>query len=377
MRDWVRRAIVEPTEAGQRPTIRPDVERSRRREDLDANVERTVSGAPRGVASAKNVPMISKRYLPARLQQLSIPDVAATSGCNLVAIDFETANASKASPCSIGIVWIDGGRVAQRAYRLIRPRVSHFDAANIRVHGLHPRDVAAEAEFPAIWRELAPHIEGATLIAHNASFDTGVLAATLNLYGLRPVSFVPLCTLRVARRVWPELPRHGLAYVAAHVGVTFRHHHALEDAEASAAIALRAMQEIGVSTCGELAAALASGRPLHKGLVPAPSRVAEAQQLRPVVRSMTGRETSLAGKTVVVTGVLRTLMRDTALEAIRTAGGRATAAVSGRTDYLVVGQDPGWAKLAKARELQAAGHSLELLDEGRCLTLLSARSTAA
>ena len=59
---------------------------------------------------------------------------------------------------------------------------------------------------------------------------------------------------------------------------------------------------------------------------------------------------SLKGVTFVLTGTLPTLSRDTAKEMIRAQGGSVASSVSSRTDYVVVGEDPG-EKYERAREL--------------------------
>jgi DNA ligase (NAD+) len=74
----------------------------------------------------------------------------------------------------------------------------------------------------------------------------------------------------------------------------------------------------------------------------------------PVVRTMPG---PLAQKTFVLTGTLTSLSREAAEEAIHTRGGKVTASVSRKTDYVVVGTDPG-SKLAKAQTL-----GIQTLDE--------------
>jgi DNA ligase (NAD+) len=73
---------------------------------------------------------------------------------------------------------------------------------------------------------------------------------------------------------------------------------------------------------------------------------------------------ALAGKTFVLTGTLPNLTREEATERIEGAGGKVTGSVSGKTDYLVAGEDPG-SKYTKARELGTA-----ILDEAGLLELL-------
>ncbi|MBD0281287.1 MAG: NAD-dependent DNA ligase LigA [Thermoleophilaceae bacterium] len=75
-------------------------------------------------------------------------------------------------------------------------------------------------------------------------------------------------------------------------------------------------------------------------------------------------EGPLAGKTLVLTGTLPNLTREEATRRIEAAGGKVTASVSKRTDYLVAGEDPG-SKYTKAQEL-----GTEVLDEDGLLAML-------
>jgi DNA ligase (NAD+) len=72
----------------------------------------------------------------------------------------------------------------------------------------------------------------------------------------------------------------------------------------------------------------------------------------------------LEGKSFVLTGGLDTMSRDQAKSAIETRGGRVATSVSKKTDYVVVGQDPG-SKLDKAKEL-----GVTCLDETQFKALL-------
>jgi DNA ligase (NAD+) len=76
-------------------------------------------------------------------------------------------------------------------------------------------------------------------------------------------------------------------------------------------------------------------------------------------------EGPLSGKTLVLTGTLPNLSREEATERIEAAGGKVTGSVSGKTDYLVAGADPG-SKLTKAQEI-----GTEVLDEDALLDLVS------
>ena len=61
----------------------------------------------------------------------------------------------------------------------------------------------------------------------------------------------------------------------------------------------------------------------------------------------TGQEGCLEGLTFVITGVLDSLDRDDSENLVKKYGGKVTGSVSGRTSYLVVGEDAGLSKLAK------------------------------
>lgn len=58
----------------------------------------------------------------------------------------------------------------------------------------------------------------------------------------------------------------------------------------------------------------------------------------------------LAGKTFVFTGTLKTFTREEAKEKVEELGGKVSNSVSKKTDYVVVGENPG-SKYEKARQL--------------------------
>ena len=81
-------------------------------------------------------------------------------------------------------------------------------------------------------------------------------------------------------------------------------------------------------------------------------------------KSASPTSTHLAGKTFVLTGTLPTMGRDEAAAKIKAAGGKVSSSVSKKTDYVVVGADPG-SKYTKAKDL-----GITILDEEAMLRLV-------
>jgi len=79
---------------------------------------------------------------------------------------------------------------------------------------------------------------------------------------------------------------------------------------------------------------------------------------------VTRKSGKLDGLTFVITGTLPNLSREEAKHRIEGAGGKVSGSVSGKTRYVVAGEDPG-TKLDKAREL-----GVEIIDEARLLEFI-------
>nr|WP_218844606.1 3'-5' exonuclease [Microbacterium pseudoresistens] len=177
---------------------------------------------------------------------------------DFTAIDFETANSSPASACSVGLVRVRGGEVVATAGWLIRPPAGHdeFQTWNVRIHGIQPDDVAAADGWSEQLDRLCAFAGADVLVAHNSGFDLNVLRRACEATGDAPPPYRSLCSLQVARKVY-QLDSYRLPIAAAAAGFgAFAHHDALADAKACAQIVIDAAQRTTAGSVDELADAL-------------------------------------------------------------------------------------------------------------------------
>lgn len=174
-----------------------------------------------------------------------------------VAIDFETANSSSASACSVGLVKVLGGTVVDKANWLIKPPFGHDDFSewNTRIHGIVRDDVIDALGWAEQLPDLLAFAGDEILVAHNAGFDMGVIRGACAATGLDTPPSRYFCSLQVARKTY-NLDSYRLPVAAMAAGFEdFEHHQALADAEACAAIILHSAKRHGAEDIGELAAA--------------------------------------------------------------------------------------------------------------------------
>ncbi|CQR53954.1 3'-5' exonuclease [Paenibacillus riograndensis] len=160
---------------------------------------------------------------------------------NFTAIDFETANSSRSSACALGLVQVREGVVSAEHVWLIDPQ-QRFDGMNIAIHGITPSMVEGKPTFDELWPTLEPLLQGEVVIAHNAAFDMSVLRYCLDRTAYSYPEFQYMCTYLLGKKMLQELPSHKLNVVSQHFGISLKHHDALDDARAAAAILLKLME---------------------------------------------------------------------------------------------------------------------------------------
>jgi DNA polymerase III subunit epsilon len=84
---------------------------------------------------------------------------------------------------------------------------------NTEIHGVTPAMVHGRPTFPHIAPVVLQALEGATVVAHNVSFEQRFLGEELRRLG-RDFTQTTMCTLKLARDLVPELENHKLDTMA-------------------------------------------------------------------------------------------------------------------------------------------------------------------
>lgn len=163
---------------------------------------------------------------------------------NFCAIDFETANTSLDSACSVGIVKVKANVIVDEFYTLINQKNTWFRPDWIEdIHGITAEMTQDAPTFTELWPKMKTFIGRNRLAAHNIVFDAGVLRALLLTNQIDWDFPTQLCSLEISRATWPFLDSHKLNIVADYLDIPLDHHNALSDCRACAKIILAAQEQ--------------------------------------------------------------------------------------------------------------------------------------
>lgn len=294
------------------------------------------------------------------------------------AIDFETANSYRGSPCSVGLVKVQDGQIVDESSTLIHPPagLNHFDSFNTWLHGISADMVAGAPSWQQALGWIVRCTGSDTLVCHNAGFDMGVIryACIADDVPLPSVDF--LCTLVLARRAY-RLPCYRLPFVAAQCYVELgQHHRATDDARCTALIAVAMARKQGAQTLADLAESfgVSIGHIETGHYTPSPRHRSggHGYLARPDANPDADPNHPFYGRVIVFTGALMSRTRQMAWDDAVRVGGVPELNVTKHTNVLVMGDvnpavlAPGMVttgKAARAFALQDKGQGIELMTE--------------
>ncbi len=149
-------------------------------------------------------------------------------------LDLETTGGSAAFDrvLELAAIRFEDGMVQERFERLVEPGIP-IPPFVTRLTGINAELTRGKPRFDKLLPDLQRLVDGAVVVAHNASFDCNFLSHAFARAGV-PWDGQRLCTLRLARRLLPGLPSYRLDSLCALLGLPYvQRHRAAPDAEAT------------------------------------------------------------------------------------------------------------------------------------------------
>ncbi len=208
------------------------------------------------------------------------------------------------------------------------------------------------------------------VIGHNVNFDINFLYDNCLNCGIKPVSNDFIDTLRVSRRILPDLENHKMDTVAEALQLSGRDlHRATGDAVIAANIYLELTQRPGFKAVVE------SNRSHRSSWYYSQVKASEIK----AVPGEADFDNPLFGMYVVFTGELEKMTRKEAMQIVANIGGIPADTVTKKTNFLVLGnndyckaiKDGKSTKQKKAEKLILAGADLQIMPEAVFYDLIS------
>jgi DNA polymerase-3 subunit epsilon len=162
-----------------------------------------------------------------------------------VVVDLETTGGSPKRGhrvTEVAAVAVSRGRISGTWCTLVNPD-RRIPGMITSLTGISEAMVAAAPRFHQVAERVWAEIQGRVFVAHNAPFDWRFMSHEMvQATGMAPAGRT-LCTVRLARKLLPELPSRGLDALANYFGVEIEHRHrALDDAVATAHVLIRLIE---------------------------------------------------------------------------------------------------------------------------------------
>lgn len=173
------------------------------------------------------------------------------------ALDLECATSDVGNICEVGLVVMENGVEIQHFRSLVRPVIESFGDWQRWNFDYGLSDTLKAPEFPVVWNKISDMIGDIPVVAHNAQMvECKHLASSFSHHGMdasRLPSFY--CTLELARKVWPDLDKHGIKFLSKQFQWKLDHHNPESDARVCAAVVEKAIAEAEFTSWEELKSA--------------------------------------------------------------------------------------------------------------------------
>ncbi len=167
-------------------------------------------------AAQPKPPPVKKSVLRDDFAKLSVPHAPLT---DVVIVDTETTGSGPgARLVELGALHVRDGKVIAQFQTLIDPEEA-IPAYVIRIHGITNAMVKGAPRAKLVLPAFLEFVGDRCLLAHNAAFDRGIIAQELLRVGMKRPDIPMFCSVRLARKVFPQAPNHKLSTLASYLKI--------------------------------------------------------------------------------------------------------------------------------------------------------------
>lgn len=210
----------------------------------------------------------------------------------------------------------------------------------------------------------------AVLVGHNIkSFDIPNINKVCDKCGKVFEYREAIDTYALAKRAWPDLASYKMNNLRELLGLDQQgSHRACKDCNDEYALYMRIREDVAAGLVSIEPPARSPSRPKTKRQ----SKWARKKAKEFITEVISFDESHpLFGKNVVLSGDVEGISYNNCLQAVCDLGGHPQDNVTKKTNYLVVGENAGKNKLAKAQEYKNKGQSIEIIDAATFVLMIS------
>ena len=283
---------------------------------------------------------------------------------NYVVFDIETTGLDSEFDeiIEIGAVKIKDGIKIDTFNSLIKPEYE-IDEFITELTGITNEMVENAPSIDEVLPKFMDFIKGYIIIGHNVNFDINFIYDNLEELNILPITNDFVDTLRISRRLIPELKHHKLSDLANYFNtVTNGSHRSLKDVEITLEV-LNNLNKMIIEKYQNIDNFKDACKPKSHSGIRASDITTNNTEF--------DEENMLYDKYVVITGTLGKMLRKDAMQIIADLGGHCQDGVNKDTNYLILGNNDynpilrgkKSSKLLKAENLKLKGQDIEIISE--------------
>ena len=282
---------------------------------------------------------------------------------NYIIFDIETTglDSSYDEIIEIGAIRIENNKVVSKFQSLVKPNIEIDDYIS-ELTGITNDMVKNAPKIEDVLPQFMEFVGNEILIGHNVNFDINFIYDNLYINNYKVLKNDFIDTMRLARKLLPDLSHHRLIDLADYFNIDFSNNHrALRDCEITLSI-YENLKLIAIEKYGD-----------SDNFKDAFKKHSSAIKAKDIVTTNTEFDIDnlFYGKYVAITGTLEKLQRKEAMQIIVDLGGYCEDNVTKKTNYLILGNNDynpilrgkKSSKLIKAEKLKLDGNDIEIISE--------------